>query len=156
MEKKDLYVERTKDNYRAGYNCCQAIVLAFCDRYNLDEETALKISCSFGGGMGRMKEVCGAVCAMAIVAGLETGNVDPKNKDAKQMNYEMTRYLTQKFQRENGSIYCSELTSLEGIDVATKIQEKDGYYKKKPCIEYVADCARILSKQFVSPDRNDY
>ena len=150
--KRENYVEKTKENYKKGYNCCQCIVLAFADKYNLDHETALKVSCSFGGGIGRTKEVCGAVCAMSIIAGLETGNTDPDNIEAKQNNYEVMRYLIREFDKENGSIYCKELTSLELEDGYgfTKIQEKEGYYyQKKPCIEYVADAARILSKQFV-------
>lgn len=150
MSNKENYVEKTKRNYREGYNCCQAVVLAFADRYDIDKEMALKMSCSFGGGLGRMKEVCGAVCAMAMVAGLENGNTDPENIDAKTENYEMVRYLTKEFAKENGSIYCRELTALEGSEVFSKVQERGGrYYMKKPCVEYVADCARILSKQFV-------
>ena len=150
MLKKENYVERTKDNFRQGYNCCQAVLLAYCDRYGIDKDLALKISCSFGGGMGRMKEVCGAVCAMAMIAGLETGNTDPRNIEANQDNYEMVRYLMNEFKKENGSIYCSELTSLEGNEVMTKVQERGGrYYKKKPCLEYLADAARILEKQFI-------
>ena len=149
MLKRENYVEKTKDNFRKGYNCCQCVVLSYCERYGIDEETALKLSCSFGGGFGRVKEVCGAVCAMAMIVGLETGNTDPGNVDAKQENYEMVRYLMNEFKKENGSIYCSELTSLEGNEVFTKVQERGGkYYKKKPCIEYVADVARILDKQF--------
>lgn len=144
------YVEETKNNYRKGYNCCQAVVLAFADYYGIDHDLALKMSCSFGGGIGRMKEVCGAVCGMAMIAGLETGNTDPNNINAKKENYEMIRSLFHEFQRENGSIYCSELTSLEGSAYDTKILERGGrYYQKKPCIEYVADATRILEKQFM-------
>lgn len=151
MLRKENYVEKTKDNFRKGYNCCQCVILAYADYYGIDKDLALKLSCSFGGGIGRMKEVCGAVCAMAMIAGLETGNTDPSNKEAKQDNYEMTRYLMNEFRKENGSIYCNELTSLEeGDEGMTKVQERGGcYYKKKPCLEYVADAARIINKQFL-------
>ena len=66
--------ERAVENFKQGYNCSQSVFLAFADRYGIDDETALKISASFGGGMGRMREVCGCMSAMALIAGFETGS----------------------------------------------------------------------------------
>lgn len=152
MWKKESRVDKAKDLFREGYNCCQAVVAACSDLYNIDEETALKLSCSFGGGIGRMREVCGAVCGMAMIAGMETGNIDPKNTEAKQKNYEMVRYLVNEFKKENGSIICRELIGLDGIDEGARIQERidGGYYAKKPCLEFIADAVRIIEKQFYS------
>ena len=143
MWKKEDRVQKAKELFRSGYNCCQAVFLAFSDDYGLDRDLAMKLACSFGGGMGRMKLVCGAVCAMAFVAGLENGNTNPEDKDAKRHNYEMVRYLNREFSKENGSIICSELIGLEGVDSGEKIKEHSrGYYVKKP------DAVRILEKQF--------
>jgi C_GCAxxG_C_C family probable redox protein len=152
MSKREDRVEKAKDMFRCGYNCCQAVFATYCDLYGIEEETALKISSSFGGGIGHMKEVCGAVCGMAMIAGMETGNIDPDNKEGKLVNYEMVRSLIHEFRKENGSIICKELICLEGVDALSKIQEREGacYYKKKPCIEYIADSVKILEKQFFS------
>ncbi|KIR01801.1 hypothetical protein P261_00615 [Lachnospiraceae bacterium TWA4] len=147
--KKESRVDKARELFRQGYNCCQAVVLAYSDLYGIDDDVALKFACSFGGGMGRMKEVCGAVCGMAMIAGLETGNIDPKNVNAKQDNYEMVRYLMNEFKKENGAIMCKDLIGLDGVEEGTRIQDREfGYYAKKPCLEYIADAAKILEKQF--------
>ena len=103
---------RAEENFRKGFNCCQSVFLAFADHYGIDEETALKLSCSFGGGLGRLRQVCGAVSGMALVCGLECGNTDPENQKAKTENYSRMRKLASAFEEAQGSIVCAELLGM--------------------------------------------
>ena len=129
-------VEKAIELFKSGYNCAQAVFAAFADQYGIDKETALKLSSSFGGGVGGMREVCGAVCGMSMVAGLKTGMTVAKDLEQKKTNYNLVQKLANKFKEENGSIVCKQLLGLEpGID-----SEK----KKKPCVEYVRKCAELL------------
>ena len=144
--------ERAAELFGQGYNCCQSVLLAFADHYGIDRETALKLSCSFGGGMGRMRQVCGAVSGMALVCGLETGNTDPKNQQVKTENYETMRRLAEAFREANGSIVCGELLGLtekdkkeEGAAPSLRTAE---YYKKRPCKELVRCAAALLEQEF--------
>jgi len=101
-----------KELVKKGYNCSQSIVLAFCDETGLDSETALKVSSSFGGGMGRLREVCGAVSGMFIVVGMLDGYSDPLDRTAKAEQYKLIQSLATKFKDENQSIICRELLGL--------------------------------------------
>ncbi len=147
--------------FRRGYNCAQAVFTAFCDVTGMDRDTALRISSSFGGGMGRMREVCGAVSAMFMVAGMLYGYTDPKSHD-KARHYERIRELADSFRCENGSIICRELLSASGENVTAggdPSPRTREYYKKRPCAEYVKLCARILDeyigKNQVMSDKED-
>lgn len=136
--------------FKEGYNCSQSVFLAFSDRYGLEKEMASRLSASFGGGMGRMREVCGAVSGMLLVAGLETGAVDGKDQVQKRENYEMVQKLAGEYREKNGSIVCRELL---GLDKNTPIQAKPEertkeYYKKRPCVELVRQAAEILEAAF--------
>jgi len=101
------------ENFRSGYNCAQSVLLAFCEETGLKKEAAARFASSFGGGMGRMREVCGAVSGMFMVAGLLTGYDDPKDRAAKAALYERVRNLAGQFTEKNGSIICRKL--LEGV-----------------------------------------
>lgn len=130
-----------------GYNCSQAVVCAFCDEVGLDRETALKLASSFGGGMGRMREVCGAVSGMFMVAGLVCGYSDPKDKEAKRRHYELIQKMAKMFSECNGSIICREL--LSGVKLtpgAEPTPRNDGFYKKRPCQELVRCAAEIADE----------
>lgn len=98
--------------FHEGYNCAQAVFAAWADKYGIDKETALRISSSFGGGIGRMREVCGAASGMFMVVGMETGAVDGADKDGKLANYEKVRALADRFRAQNGSLICRELLTL--------------------------------------------
>ncbi len=136
-----------KDLFEKGYNCSQSVVLAFCDETGLDSETALKISSSFGGGMGRLREVCGAVTGMFIVAGMLDGYSDPLDRTAKVEHYKLIQSIAMKFEDENKSIICRELLGLS-VDKESHIPEErnEGYYKKRPCAELVEYGAKILDE----------
>ena len=143
-------VEIALELFNEGYNCAQAVFAAFADKYGIDKDTAMKLSSSFGGGMGRMREVCGAVSGMFMVAGLETGAVDGADKDTKAANYQKVRELAERFKAENGSIICRELLGLDESTKESHVPEARTaeYYKKRPCAELVKLAAEILAKEF--------
>ena len=137
--------------FKEGYNCSQSVFAAFADKYGIDQELALRLSASFGGGMGRMREVCGAVSGMLLAAGLETGAVDGSDREGKAANYKEVQTLADLFREENGSIICRELLGLEQKDGRTPpVPEKrtEEYYKKRPCVELVRCAAEILEKRY--------
>lgn len=146
--------ERAVRLFKEGYNCSQSVFAAFCDLYGIDEETALKIAASFGAGMGRMREVCGAVSGMFLVAGLETGTTEGKDSEGKKKNYDTVQFLAEKFKEKNGSIVCRELLGLEQKKENpfkdTKPEERtEKYYKKRPCVEMVRDAAQLVEEYLV-------
>ena len=107
------YGERAKENFQSGYSCAQAVFLACTEDMGLDTGTRARIASSFGGGMGGMRQVCGAVSGMLMALGLHQGYTDPKDKAGKAAQYEVIRALADEFKRENGSIICRELLGLD-------------------------------------------
>lgn len=134
-----VHEKRAKELFEGGYNCAQAVFVAFSDATGIDEKTAFALSSSFGGGMGRMREVCGAVSGMLMVIGALRGSGD------KAAHYARVRELMGRFREENGSYVCRELMKLpagtSGGDPEPRTPE---YYKRRPCSELVACAARIL------------
>ena len=131
--------------FREGYNCAQSVLLAFGDLTGLEEDMAAKLASSFGGGLGRMREVCGAVSGAAMVLGLLRGYSDPEDADAKREHYHLIQELARRFREENGSIICRELLqntqTREGSDPEARTQE---YYRKRPCPQLVRQAAEIV------------
>ena len=140
------YSEKAMAYFKQGYNCAQAVVAAFCDKLNIDFDTAMKLSSSFGGGMGRLREVCGAVTGMFTVAGLLYGYTDSASQEAKAAHYKLIQDLAAKFKEENGSIVCRELLELnrEGADNPVPDARTKQYYAKRPCVQLVGMAAEIL------------
>lgn len=135
--------EKAKELFKQGYNCSQAVLGVFCEELGLDFDTAIKIASSFGGGMGRMREVCGTVSGMFMAAGLAFST--PDNNKAEQ--YQIVQELARRFKEKNGSIICREL--LEGVETSTSpipSERTEGYYKKRPCIELVGDSVEIFEE----------
>ena len=139
-------VERAKTLFRQGFNCSQSVFAACADLYGIKDETlALRLSASFGGGIGRMRQTCGAACGMFMLAGLENGSAIEGDVEGKKQNYALVQELASKFKSENGSLICSEL-----LGIAPKPQEPtpeartDSYYQKRPCVEMVATAVRIF------------
>lgn len=137
--------EIARELFLEGYNCCQAVFTAFCDVTGMEQKTALQLASSFGGGMGKLREVCGAVSGMFMVAGALYGYDAPKDADAKNAHYARIQELAAAFQAENKSIVCRELLGLdvkkESPIAAARTKE---YYQKRPCAELVACAARIM------------
>ena len=138
--------EIAKQNFMNGYNCSQAVLLAFCEDFGLEKETALKISQPFGGGMGRMREVCGTVSGMTYVISNLFGD------KSKGEVYEIVQYAAEKFKEENGSIICRELLGLSPDEKKSPVPEErtEKYYKKRPCAELCEIAADILDEAIKS------
>ncbi len=143
-----------KQNFLNGYNCSQAVLLAFCEDFGLEKETALKISEPFGGGMGRMREVCGTVTGMFMVLGLAMGNSDAKDGSTKKNVYKSVQELAEKFKQDNGSIICRELLGLQKANKESYVpsERTTEYYKKRPCPELCKYAADILEEYLKEED----
>lgn len=142
------YSEKAMDYFKQGYNCAQAVLLAFGDRTGLEPKTAAKLSSSFGGGMGRLREVCGALSGAFLTAGLLNGYSDPKSRTEKAAHYARIQRMAAKFREENGAIRCSELLGEIGKDTSPMPDARTAeYYRKRPCVELVGQAAQILAEE---------
>ena len=138
--------EKAKELFKQGYNCSQAVLGVFCLFLGLDFDTAMKIASSFGGGMGRMREVCGTVSGMFMAAGLAYATASDSASE-KGEHYKRIQELARRFKEKNGSIICREL--LQGVESSTSptpSERTETYYKKRPCIELVGDSVEIFEK----------
>ena len=139
--------EKAAELFVNGKNCAQAVAVAFCDVTHMEPELAAKLSSSFGGGMGRLREVCGAVSGCFMVLGTVLGSDDPTDHDAKMKHYAIIQEAAAMFKEENGSYICRELLGLgEGASVPVPEKRTEEYYKRRPCDEYVAIAAEITEK----------
>ena len=144
MEEKDIEarVEKARALFQEGYNCAQAVFLTYSDMFGMDTALAAQLAVSFGGGMGRMREVCGTVSGMAMIAGLMEPANDPKDKEAKARNYALVREFADAFRQKNGSIICRELLGLDKKEGGASVAPR-----KRPCVEFVATAARIVGEK---------
>ncbi len=142
--------ETASGNFLKGYNCCQAVLLTFKDLMGLDEESILKAASGMGGGMARMREVCGCVSAMGILAGFISPAVNPGNMEERTANYALVQQLAARFREANGSIICRELLNLGAKNGGTEgprpSDRTEQYYKKRPCGRLCGDAARIVAQ----------
>lgn len=139
--------ESAKQNFLSGWNCTQSVVLAFSDVLGIDQSVAARLASPFGGGVGRMRHMCGTVTGMYIVLGLIAGYSDTSRPELKNTLYARVQELARRFRSENGSIICQELLTGAGISVQTTPQAQartDEYYRKRPCAELCASAAQIL------------
>ncbi|MBR7100160.1 MAG: C_GCAxxG_C_C family protein [Clostridia bacterium] len=137
-----------KSYFLQGYNCAQAVLLAFEDAIGLDRDALLKLTLPFGGGMGRLRLTCGAVSGMVMALGLITGTSELSGS-AKNQQYVFVQELVKRFQNLNGSIICGELLTGKGIEAQTlpnAEKRSEGYYKKRPCADLCYDAAQILEE----------
>ena len=128
-----------------GYNCAQAITVAFRDVTGLEESFSAKMASSFGGGMGRLREVCGAVSGMLMVAGLVYGYDSTTDDTAKKAHYALVQELAGQFREEVGSIVCRDILKNPPSDPNPSPRTAE-YYKNRPCARMVMTAARILDR----------
>ena len=142
-----VYENKARELFLEGYNCSQSVVAAFCDELNMDKEQALRIASPFGGGMGRMREVCGCVSGMFMVLGYLYGYDNPKVYECKKELYERVQILADHFKKDNGSIYCRALLGIEGKDNSPvpSVRTKE-YYEKRPCPKLAGYTAGLLAE----------
>ena len=156
-------VEKARRLFKeGGYNCCQAVVLAYNDLFGLNDEMAAAIASGFGGGMGRMREVCGSVSGMTILAGFISPASDPTVKADRTANYALVQELAGEFRKKNGSIICKELLGLVPMGSSQSVPAESPepsdrtaeYYNKRPCEELVGISARIVGKKILQLANN--
>ncbi len=136
---------KAADFFRQGYNCAQAVVLAFGDELKLDQQTLAKLASSFGGGMGRLREVCGAVSGMFLMYGLLEGYDNPADYEGKKEQYRAVQEMAEVFKEKHGSITCSDiLKKPSGPEDYRPEERTELYYESRPCEQCVYDAAEIL------------
>ena len=137
--------QRAVELFKQGFNCSQAVFASCADLYGInDEQLALRLSASFGGGMGRMRLVCGAASGMFMLAGLQNGSFTPHDNDGKMANYAFVQQLAGEFKAKYGSLICAELLGLAPRPQEPKPEERtQQYYEKRPCPEMIAEAVRI-------------
>ncbi len=146
--------QKARELFESGYNCTQAVVCAFCDMTGMEIDQAARLSSAFGGGMGRLREVCGTVSAAFLVLGAVEGYSNPGDPEAKKRLYARVREFAARFREKEGSIICRELLAKSAVD--RKQIEPGGdpeartpeYYRKRPCPALCAFSAQILDEMF--------
>lgn len=148
-------VALARELFKSGYNCAQAVFIAYRDLADMSQAAAAKLAAPFGGGMGRLREVCGAVSGMTMCAGHIAPNDLPNDNENKKRCYATVQALAEQFRANNGSIVCRELLGLaQRSDNPTPSERTEEYYRRRPCVEYVADAARIVGEYInqIAPD----
>lgn len=150
------YAKKAGELFHEGYNCAQAVIAVFAEEIGLDMDTAMKFGASFGGGLGKMREVCGAVSSIAFAAGMKYGAYEIGNDVRKKEQYALVQELARRFREQNGTIICRELLHLEkGIYEATPEIRSTEYYKNRPCRKFVEDAARIFAEYVQEQEKKD-
>jgi len=151
--------QRAVELFKNGFNCAQAVFASCADLYGItDEQLALRLSASFGGGMGRMRLVCGAASGMFMLAGLQNGSSTPHDNEGKMANYAFVQQLAGDFKGKYGSLICAELLGLAPkgqcnckLDLDPRPEERTPeYYEKRPCPEMIAEAVRIYLRNIKS------
>lgn len=142
---KEERIQKAVALFKEGYNCSQSVVAAYADLYGFTPEQAFKMSAAFGGGIGRMRETCGAACGMFQLAGLEKGATEGSDRKGKGDTYALVQELAAKFKEINGSMRCSDLLGLTKKDpiVSTPEERTATYYAKRPCSKMVETAAQL-------------
>ena len=142
-------VARAVENFMAGYGCCQSVVAAFADLYGLDDILAKKIAAGFGGGIGRMRMMCGAVSGIVMLVGLHCGQTEGSDLEGKTACYKVVQELLEQSRQQNGSLICAEILGMEGYEKAScsyiASPRTAEYYKSRPCAAKVESAARIFA-----------
>lgn len=134
--------------FKKGYNCAQSVFCANCEKVGIDFETGLKLTSSFGGGMGRLREVCGAVSAMFMLVGLKKGYITFDNDEIKETHYAKVQELAKKFEEKYGSIICRDLLGLPGGKSIPKPSKRtEEYYQERPCEEFIKFASELIKEE---------
>lgn len=148
MEIKKGHAEKAEELFALGYNCAQAVYAAFAGEMGMTVETAAKLSSGLGGGVGRLREVCGAVTGMTLVLSAFYGGYAPDDKDGKAELYKKVQFCAEEFRKQNGSIVCRDLTGLRaGSHVPA--DRNESYYHARPCKALVG-CAAEIVEEFLT------
>lgn len=143
----NMRIAKARDLFHKGFNCSQSVFASCCDLYDMDEATALRVAASFGGGIGRMRMVCGAASGMFLLAGMHNGSCQEGDAEGKKQNYALVQQLANDFKTENGSLICADLLGLapqHTIPSPVPAERNSEYYQKRPCVDMVASAVRIF------------
>ena len=148
-EEIEKRVARGVELFKSGYNCAQAVAGAFADLYDIPQDVIMRMSASFGGGMGRMRRTCGAASGMFMLAGLENGCATTETPEKRAVNYALVQDLAERFKEENGSLTCAELLGLRTgkTEPPTPNERTKEYYKNRPCTMMVESACRIFAEK---------
>ncbi len=140
--------ERAVELFIEGYNCAQCIFVSFAHRFGIDDDTAKKISAGLGGGVGRMREICGAVSASAMVLGDICAAMEGADQESKGRNYEIVREFAERFTEKHGSVVCREILGLQEKMEPTPMPDArtEEYYKQRPCLGVIFTAASVLEQ----------
>jgi C_GCAxxG_C_C family probable redox protein len=149
-EELDKRVTRAVDNFMSGYGCCQSVVAAFADLYDLDETMAKRIAAGFGGGVGRLRMMCGAVSGIVMLVGLDCGQTEGSDHAGKSACYKVVQELLAQSEQVNGSLICAEILGIKGHAKAPNSYiaspRTAEYYKTRPCAAKVESAAKIFAE----------
>lgn len=152
-------IQSAVEFFMQGYGCSQSVLMAFADIYGIDEITAKRIAAGFGGGVGRMRMMCGAVSALVILAGLDCGQTDGDDSAGKAYCYKVVQELLTKFKERNGSVTCAELLRMSGCkaiaDTNIPDERNAEYYKKRPCARKVESAARVFAEYLKEKEQKE-
>ena len=140
------HAQKARDLFLSDCSCSQAVFAAFADDFGMDQDTALRLASSFGGGMGGMRETCGAVSGMLMAAGMKWGYSEVGNLDIKTAHYARVRSLVERFKEEHKTIVCRELLAHLGELKKDPSARTAEYYKVCPCVMFVETAARLLDE----------
>ena len=153
-QEADERVQLAVEPFMQGYGCCQSVICAFADIYGIDSTTAKKIGAGFGGGVGRMRMMCGAVSGIVTLVGLDCGQTEGSDREGKAACYKVVQDLLGVFKQRNGSVICAELLGLNGCPVVKNTyipdQRNAEYYKKRPCAQKVESAARVFAEYLLT------
>ena len=144
------HAEEAKRLFLEGYNCAQAVFCAFRDLTGMDIDAAARLSSSFGGGMGRLREVCGTVSGALLALGILRGYDDPKDPEQKKAHYALVQEYARRFREMNGTIVCREL--LKGVPVSPggiPEERTPEFYASRPCLRLAGEAAKILDEMLL-------
>ena len=154
-----MRVDKAVDYFMQGYGCCQSVVAAFADLYGLDEVMAKRIAAGFGGGVGRMRMMCGAVSGIVILVGLDCGQTEGNDREGKSNCYKVVQELLAQSKEQNGSLICAEILGLNGHDKAASSyvasERTAEYYRTRPCAAKVECAARIFAQYLEKKENTD-
>lgn len=155
----EMRVDKAVDYFMQGYGCCQSVVAAFADLYGLDEVMAKRIAAGFGGGVGRMRMMCGAVSGIVILVGLDCGQTVGSDREGKSNCYKVVQELLSQSKEQNGSLICAEILGLNGHDKAASSyvasERTAEYYRTRPCAAKVECAARIFAQYLEKKENTD-
>ncbi len=133
--------------FESGCQCAQSVFVALCDETGLDEQDALALSASFGGGIGRMREMCGALCGLLMALGYTLGRYPMGSSEGKDRHYRLTQYAARRFKQQTGSVFCYELLGLpHAAQIPVSAPRTEQFYRDRPCARFILAAVDVFDE----------